>query len=114
LSLAVAFGVLGALSADASVLYLRLDAWGQSFVLYTLRFLLLFSIFIPISLYVTVTVVKLLLSVFIPEGRANNTSVIDDLGCCSVVCCDKTGTITKFVILFVVLFCCLCSLLAGT
>lgn len=95
LFLAIVFGSIGAGFADPKIFYLRLDDWNRNPLVFVVRWLLLFSIFIPISLYVTVTVAKLVLSIRLPEGHANNTSVIDDLGTCNVFCSDKTGTITR-------------------
>ncbi len=95
LALAIVFGSIGTALADPAIWYLRLDTFRNPLV-YIVRWILLFSIFIPISLYVTVTVAKYWLSVRIGlDCKANNTSVIDDLGCCQSVCCDKTGTITR-------------------
>ncbi len=98
LALAAAGGLCASLVAPVDgAAYLSLSKpWDVLPFVYALRFVLLFSLFIPISVLVTVTLAKFLLSSYcLQEGRANNTGVIDELGRVDTLCVDKTGTLTK-------------------
>lgn len=104
----------GDLAADAFAAALRgrsppptaaadslLHPWYTPLVL-PLRFLLLSSMMIPISLKVTLDLIKVLYALYIArdfsmcaEARVLNTAVIEDLGRIQCVLSDKTGTLTE-------------------
>ena len=112
----VVWGITGSVllyvDEDRPVWYLRLStlAWYDPAVI-PLRFLLLASMMIPISLKVTLDLIKLMYSLWIrwdlgmwDERRgvgaeARNTALAEELGCVQYVMTDKTGTLTENVMM---------------
>ena len=113
--IAIVFGAIGnwmRSKQKGGSWYLRLDL-GESlpeetaWVILYVRVYLLTSVMIPISLKVTIDVLKYIYAIWIrsdaqmytPERRdgalVNNTSVIEDLGAIEYVFSDKTGTMTE-------------------
>ena len=115
-SMIVLWGVVGSIllyqDGVARVFYLHLHRvdWYDPIVI-PLRFLLLASMMIPISLKVTVDFIKVLYSLFIrwdlhmwDERRqvgaeARNTAIAEELGCVQYLMSDKTGTLTENVMI---------------
>eukprot|EP00397_Hematodinium_sp_SG-2012_P000698 GEMP01000699.1.p1 GENE.GEMP01000699.1~~GEMP01000699.1.p1 ORF type:complete len:748 (+),score=124.00 GEMP01000699.1:32-2275(+) len=76
------------------------------------RAMLMFTYYIPITLLVTLGIIRLLLAQFIMRDETmkqnledsdvvvNTTDVIDDLGCVSHIFSDKTGTLTQNLMTF--------------
>ena len=115
LTIAVVFGAVGNWMRKRHAgdsWYLRLDL-GESlpnetaWVILYVRIYLLTSVMIPISLKVTIDVLKYIYAIwirsdvhmFMPErgdgALVNNTSVIEDLGAIEYIFSDKTGTMTE-------------------
>jgi magnesium-transporting ATPase (P-type) len=116
LALAAAGGVAATLASPGDAAhYLGIDsAWERLPFIYFLRFILLFSLFIPVSAQVrqrsdislfplivchtqvTVVVAKYILSTRgLSGGRANHTGLIDELGRVDVVCADKVMRVVQ-------------------
>lgn len=117
LVLVVIFGTIGNVWKDVNgerhyyLLYSLSSGW-YTFCIIPLRFLLLNSTIIPISLKVTLDVCKFYYSRFInwdlrmfanaddptkdyEPAKANNTAISEDLGQIEYVLSDKTGTLTE-------------------
>ena len=77
----------------------------SAFIILYVRLYLLASVMIPISLKVTIDLLKYMYAVWIRndakmfskgiETLVNNTSIIEDLGCVEYIFSDKTGTMTE-------------------
>lgn len=106
------FGSLGQLAWDAN--YSEGDLWylqynsnpGADFFLYFFHFLLIHSTFIPVSLYVSIVIVRYFQTYFMQHDldmfhkksntalHIKNMSLNEDLGQITHIIADKTGTLT--------------------
>lgn len=109
------FGNLWQSSVGQRSFYLALDAVAASWIwrlilkwiVLPVRFLLLMSLMIPVSLKVTLELCKYIYALFIgwdlqmydaasnTRAYASNTNTAEDLGHIDLVLCDKTGTLTE-------------------
>lgn len=116
LVLVIIFGLLGNLIRVAikEKAWYLLDAyivWWEYFII-PLRFLLLMSLMIPISLKVSMDVVKYVYALLIDwdldmvdretdtPAAANSTAITEDLGQIQYIFSDKTGTLTENIMAF--------------
>jgi len=84
---------------------------GEFFVVFG-RVMLMFTFYIPITLLLTLEIIRILLAQFVVKDetmkdkkdsssvRANDVTVIEDLGCVSHIFSDKTGTLTQNLMTF--------------
>lgn len=94
------------LRPDDSTIYFDPDRAPSAAVLHFLTALLLYSYFIPISLYVSIEIVKVLQSIFINNdihmyheesdkpAHARTSNLNEELGQVDTILSDKTGTLT--------------------
>ncbi|KYQ90011.1 P-type ATPase [Tieghemostelium lacteum] len=116
LFLVLIFGIIGDLQRlkdEKTCWYLDYDTseWYR-FIIIPLRFLLLNSMMIPISLKVTIDVIKYAYALFISwdlkmyhkpsdtPATANSTALSEDLGQIQHLFTDKTGTLTENIMIF--------------
>lgn len=72
----------------------------EQFFLYYFTWMLIFTNFVPISLLVTLEVVKFIQGIFIsndqemPESRVQTSNLNEELGQIKYIFSDKTGTLT--------------------
>lgn len=94
------------LRPDDTTVYYDPERAGIAAVLHFLTALMLYSYFIPISLYVSIEIVKVLQSIFINQdrdmyheetdqpARARTSNLNEELGQVDTILSDKTGTLT--------------------
>ncbi|KAK4781401.1 hypothetical protein SAY86_015503 [Trapa natans] len=94
------------LRPDDTTIYYNPKKAGIAAILHFLTALMLYSYFIPISLYVSIEIVKVLQSVFINQdqemyheetdqpARARTSNLNEELGQVDTILSDKTGTLT--------------------
>ncbi|XP_031404839.1 putative phospholipid-transporting ATPase 9 isoform X2 [Punica granatum] len=94
------------LRPDDTAIYYDPERAGIAAVLHFLTAVMLYSYFIPISLYVSIEIVKVLQSVFINQdqdmyheetdqpARARTSNLNEELGQVDTILSDKTGTLT--------------------
>ena len=111
--IAIVFGAIGNWQRGRQKVlypYLRQDLGetlpeSTAFIILYVRLYLLASVMIPISLKVTIDLLKYVYAIWIRndakmrskdlETLVNNTSIIEDLGCVEYIFSDKTGTMTE-------------------